>query len=89
MLGEDWLDAARLPQRTKDVVRAVTRRPDEEPEAYARRILATPGARLVKAADIAHNADPQRLAVLDEPTARRLARKYAVMRGLLGLGPDD
>ncbi|MFD7991808.1 HD domain-containing protein [Streptomyces mexicanus] len=89
VLDEDWLDAARLPQRTKDVVRAVTKRPGEEPEAYARRILATPGARLVKAADLAHNADPRRLAVLDEPTARRLARKYATMRGLLGLGPGD
>ncbi len=89
VLDEDWLDAARLPQRTKDVVRAVTKRPGEEPEAYARRILATPGARLVKAADLAHNADPRRLAVLDELTARRLARKYATMRGLLGLGPDD
>lgn len=89
VLSEEWLDAARLPQRTKDVVRALTRRPDEEPEAYARRILATPGARLVKAADLAHNADPQRLAALDEPTARRLARKYATMRGHLGLTPDD
>ncbi|MBC2863747.1 HD domain-containing protein [Streptomyces mexicanus] len=89
VLDADWLDAARLPQRTKDVVRAVTKRPGEEPEAYARRILATPGARLVKAADLAHNADPRRLAVLDELTARRLARKYAIMRGLLGLGPDD
>nr|BFD84849.1 HD domain-containing protein [Streptomyces sp. Xyl84] len=88
-LGEEWLDAAPLPQRAKDVVRAVTKRPGEEPEAYARRILATPGARLVKAADLAHNADPRRLAVLDEPTARRLAHKYATMRGHLGLGPDD
>jgi (p)ppGpp synthase/HD superfamily hydrolase len=89
VLSERWLDAARLPQRTKDVVRAVTKRPGEEMEAYARRILATPGARLVKAADLAHNADPRRLAVLDEATARRLTRKYATMRGLLGLGPDD
>ncbi|GAA0933493.1 HD domain-containing protein [Streptomyces thermoalcalitolerans] len=89
VLSEEWLDAARLPQRTKDVVRAVTKRPGEEPEAYARRILATPGARLVKAADLAHNADPRRLALLDEPTARRLERKYATMRGLLGLTPDD
>jgi (p)ppGpp synthase/HD superfamily hydrolase len=89
VLSEEWLDAAPLPRRTKDVVRAVTRRPGEEPETYARRILATPGARLVKAADLAHNADPRRLAALDEPTARRLARKYATMRDRLGLTPDD
>lgn len=89
VLGEDWLDAAALTQLTKDVVRAVTKRPGEEPEAYARRILATPGARLVKTADLAHNADPARLAVLDPATARRLTRKYADMREHLGLGPDD
>ncbi len=89
VLGEDWLDAAALPERTKDVVRAVTKRPGEQPEAYARRILATPGARLVKTADLAHNADPRRLAVLDAPTAERLTRKYAIMREHLGLTPDE
>ncbi|MFE9167922.1 phosphohydrolase [Streptomyces kebangsaanensis] len=89
VLSEEWLDAAPLSGSTKAVVRALTKRPGEEPEAYARRILATPGARLVKAADLAHNADPHRLAALDEPTARRLARKYATMRGHLGLAPDD
>lgn len=89
VLSEEWLEAAALPQRTKDVVRAMTKRPDEEQEAYARRILATPGARLVKAADLAHNADPGRLAVLDEHTARRLKQKYAAMRQHLGLGPGD
>lgn len=89
VLDDGWLAAAALPQVTKDVVRAVTKRPGEEPEAYARRILATPGARLVKAADLAHNADPQRLAALDALTAGRLARKYSAMRTYLGLGPGD
>ncbi|GAA4016573.1 MULTISPECIES: HD domain-containing protein [Streptomyces] len=89
VLSEEWLDAAAVPQRTKDVVRAVTKRPDEEPEGYAQRILDTPGARLVKAADLAHNADPVRLAVLDEHTARRLTQKYAAMRQRLGLAPGD
>lgn len=85
VLSEEWLAAAALTPRTKDVVRAMTKRPDEEPRAYAERILATPGARLVKAADLAHNADPHRLAVLDELTARRLTQKYATMRQYLGL----
>jgi (p)ppGpp synthase/HD superfamily hydrolase len=89
VLSEEWLEAAALPQGTKDVVRAVTKRPGEEPEAYARRILATPGARLVKAADLAHNADPGRLAALDAPTAERLTRKYAAMRQYLGLSAGD
>ncbi|MFJ9863498.1 HD domain-containing protein [Streptomyces sp. NPDC101165] len=83
-LSEEWLTAAALTPRTKAIVRAVTKRTGEEPEAYARRILATPGALLVKQADLAHNADPERLAVLDEPTRKRLTEKYARMRALLG-----
>lgn len=85
-LPETWLRSAPLSSRTKEIVLAVTRRPGEPPEAYAARILATPGALLVKEADLAHNADPDRLAVLDEPTRSRLTGKYARMRALLGLG---
>ncbi|MEU5532511.1 HD domain-containing protein [Streptomyces sp. NPDC020362] len=84
-LSEEWLTSAALSARTKAVVRALTKRPGEEPEAYARRILATPGALLVKEADLAHNADPARLAVLDGPTRERLTEKYGRMRALLGL----
>ncbi|MBW5424037.1 HD domain-containing protein [Streptomyces sp. BG9H] len=84
-LTEDWLREAPLPPRTKAIVLALTKRPGESMEAYAGRILATPGARLVKEADLAHNADPARLAVLDETTRARLAAKYAVMRALLGV----
>ncbi|MFF4757074.1 HD domain-containing protein [Streptomyces sp. NPDC001292] len=87
VLTERWLREAALSRRTKDIVRAVTKRAGEDPEAYARRILATPGALLVKEADLAHNADPVRLAVLDEATRTRLTGKYARMRALLGL-PD-
>ncbi|MFD4540715.1 HD domain-containing protein [Streptomyces bauhiniae] len=83
-LTGEWLDGAALTPRTKAIVRALTKRPGEPPEAYARRILATPGAALVKHADLAHNADPARLAVLDEPTRMRLAEKYTRMRALLG-----
>ncbi|MER6032438.1 HD domain-containing protein [Streptomyces sp. NPDC001835] len=85
-LSEEWLESAALTERTKAVVRAVTKRAGEEPGEYARRILATPGALLVKEADLAHNADPARLAVLDETTRKRLTEKYARMRALLGLG---
>jgi (p)ppGpp synthase/HD superfamily hydrolase len=84
-LSRQWLEQAALTARTKAIVDALTKRPGEEPEAYARRILATDGARLVKEADLAHNADPQRLAALDEPTRTRLTEKYARMRALLGL----
>ncbi|MFF8483335.1 HD domain-containing protein [Streptomyces antibioticus] len=87
---DDALSAVRLrdaalSDRTKAIVLAVTKRAGEPPEAYAARILATPGALLVKEADLAHNADPARLAVLDEPTRKRLTEKYAGMRALLGL----
>ncbi|GGQ55681.1 phosphohydrolase [Streptomyces ruber] len=85
-LSEEWLREAALTERTKRIVRALTKRAGEPPEAYAARILATPGARLVKQSDLAHNADPSRLALLDEATRDRLERKYAHMRGLLGLG---
>jgi (p)ppGpp synthase/HD superfamily hydrolase len=88
-LTERWLHEAALSRRTKDIVLAVTKRAGEPPEAYAERILATPGALLVKEADLAHNADPARLAVLDEPTRRRLTEKYARMRALLGLNVPD
>ncbi|WP_067272101.1 HD domain-containing protein [Streptomyces jeddahensis] len=84
-LSEEWLHGAPLTQRTKDIVLALTKRPDETPESYAQRILATPGALVVKEADLASNADPARLALLDEPTRARLTRKYATMRDLLGL----
>ncbi|MGW2723955.1 HD domain-containing protein [Streptomyces sp. NPDC001492] len=85
-LSEQWLEEAPLSSRTKNIVLAVTKRPGESPEAYAERILCTPGALLVKEADLAHNADPARLARLtDESTRTRLTEKYTRMRALLGL----
>ena len=84
-LSTEWLQDAALSQQTKDIVLAVTKRAGESPEDYAARILATPGARLVKESDLAHNADPDRLSVLDEATKQRLTEKYARMRALLGL----
>lgn len=88
-LGEQWLREAPLTRRTKDIVLALTKRPGEDQQAYAARILATPGALLVKESDLAHNADPARLAVLDEATRERLTAKYARMRALLGLDRRD
>ncbi|WP_328925730.1 HD domain-containing protein [Streptomyces sp. NBC_00190] len=84
-LSLTWLDSAALPQSVKDIVLAVTKHPGEPVEQYTARILATPGALLVKEADLAHNADPVRLSVLDGPTRERLAAKYAHVRSLLGL----
>ncbi|GFH34087.1 hypothetical protein SCWH03_02930 [Streptomyces pacificus] len=75
--------AAALPQRVEDLVDAMTRRPREGAESGARRVPATPGARLVKEADLAHHADPDRLALLDEPTRGRFSATYATLRRLL------
>ncbi|MEV7423208.1 MULTISPECIES: HD domain-containing protein [unclassified Streptomyces] len=84
-LTRAWLDGAALPTGVKTMVLAMTKRPGEPPEEYAARILAVPGAPLIKEADLAHNADPDRLAVLDPATGERLTAKYARMRRLLGL----
>ncbi|MFI8517037.1 HD domain-containing protein [Streptomyces sp. NPDC085481] len=86
-LSAAWLASAALPQEVRDMVLALTKRPGEDLESYTRRVLATPGALLVKEADLAHNADPDRLAVLDAPTRDRLTAKYARVRALLGLTP--
>ena len=89
-LSEEWLEEAALTHRTKAVVRALTKRPGEPPEDYATRILSTPGALLVKESDLAHNADPARLARLaDEATRKRLTDKYTYMRALLGLSQES
>ncbi|WP_406195612.1 HD domain-containing protein [Kitasatospora sp. NBC_01560] len=87
-LSREWLAAAALPDTTKAIVDALTKRPGEALEQYTARILATPGALLVKRADLAHNADPVRLASLDAATAARLAEKYRRTRELLGLSAD-
>ncbi|QIB45819.1 HD domain-containing protein [Streptomyces aureoverticillatus] len=78
-----WLDGAALSPLTKAIVLALTKHEGESPESYAQRLRATPGAVLVKQSDLAHNADPRRLAELDEPTRARLTAKYAHMRSLL------
>ncbi|MBY8886573.1 HD domain-containing protein [Streptomyces sp. PTM05] len=87
-LSQEWLAQAALPQTTKDMILAVTKRPGEALEEYVARILRTPGALLIKEADLAHNADPDRLAVLDPATRDRLTAKYDYVRRLLGVNSD-
>lgn len=82
-LSEQQLVDLAVPQATKDMVLALSKRPDEAAEDYAARIRATPGALLVKLADLAHNSDPARLAALDDATRERLTAKYRSMVSLL------
>ncbi|GGZ27184.1 phosphohydrolase [Streptomyces inusitatus] len=84
-LSLEWLQTAPLHQSVKDIVLALTRGEDEDLESYTRRIRTTPGALLVKEADLASNTDPARLAALDPATRERLTAKYARTRALLGL----
>ncbi|GAA0590544.1 HD domain-containing protein [Streptomyces crystallinus] len=86
-LTRQWLAEAELAPGVREMVLALTKEPGEDLAAYTARILATPGALLVKASDLAHNADPARLAALDGPTRTRLTHKYATVHALLGL-PD-
>ncbi|WP_344342604.1 HD domain-containing protein [Kitasatospora putterlickiae] len=88
-LTREWLAGAALSATTKAIVDALTKRPGEPLEEYTARILATPGALVVKRADLAHNSDPVRLARLDRATAERLAAKYRRTRELLGLPADS
>lgn len=58
-------------------VDAMTRRPDDEGDAYYHRVAANPIALAVKRCDIEDNLDPRRTAKLDPATQQRLAVKYA------------
>jgi (p)ppGpp synthase/HD superfamily hydrolase len=84
-LGMGDLLAAGIPSHVATAVVAVNRKPEEPDEAYYQRVRANPLALEVKAADIADNTDPDRLAALDPETRDRLVEKYATARRLLGL----
>jgi (p)ppGpp synthase/HD superfamily hydrolase len=84
-LGMGDLLAAGIPSHVATAVVAISRQPEETAESYYKRVRANPLALEVKAADIADNTDPARLAALDEPTREGLVEKYADARRLLGL----
>jgi (p)ppGpp synthase/HD superfamily hydrolase len=80
---EDDLRSAGCPEPVVAAVRALTKHPGEPLEDSMARAATNPLACAVKRADIADNSDPARLALLDEPTARRLRHKYAESTRLL------
>jgi (p)ppGpp synthase/HD superfamily hydrolase len=69
-----------------DVVDALTHRKGETRVDYLDRIRSTPGAALVKLADVDDNTDPARINRLDPPTQDRLRRKYDFTRRYLLTG---
>ena len=72
----EGLRAAGIPEAVCEAVDALTKRDGEPYEQAVERAAAHPLAAAVKAADIADNTDPARLALLDAPTRQRLEDKY-------------
>ncbi len=75
-----------FPEIVVAAVDAVTKRADATKVDYYARIRANPIALEVKLADIADNSDPQRLALVDSATRKRLSEKYAFARSSLLTG---
>jgi (p)ppGpp synthase/HD superfamily hydrolase len=80
--GARKLAEAGVPARVIDLVAILTRREDEDYDAFVDRVAAT-GARRVKRADIEDNSDPARLARLPAEMRERLLKKYARAIGVL------
>jgi (p)ppGpp synthase/HD superfamily hydrolase len=68
-----------------DAVAALTRREDLTDDLYYADIKTNSVALAVKAADIADNADPARLALLEPALQKRLTSKYQHAREALGI----
>ena len=79
----DDLRAAGMPNGVCAAVDALTKRNGDDYEAAIRRAAADPVAVHVKAADMADNADPARLALLNPELRDRLTTKYTEGRRLL------
>lgn len=79
----DDLIAAGVEPSTVDAILAVTRRDGEEYTDFVRRAAAHPLGRLVKRADVLHNSNPERLALLEPKQAASLAGKYAKVLAIL------
>ena len=81
---DDLLEAG-FPEDVVQAVAVITHRLNEPRLAYYDRVRRNPLALLVKLADIADNADPERLALIDDETTReRLRVKYVNALNALG-----
>lgn len=79
-----------LPMEALYVIKDLTRTQEVNSEDYYREILGSRVARVVKIADMAHNSDFDRLALLDDKTANRLRKKYSKGIVLITQGyPED
>lgn len=79
-----------LPMEALYIIRDLTLKKEIPSDHYYATILKSKIARIVKIADMAHNADFDRLALLDDKTAIRLRKKYAKGIVLITQGyPED
>lgn len=72
-----------IPINVVEAVDCLTKRAGESRTKYFERVAGNEIAAAVKFADMEDNSNPDRLALLDPPTATRLARKYAEGRAML------
>ena len=87
-LTASHLRCAGCPPHIVAAVEALTRAPGEDYEAFCRRAAMNPIARMVKLADVADNADEDRLALLETEVATRLRSKYERARSILLQAPE-
>lgn len=82
--AEDLL-ALGISDEVVSTVQVLTHGDGESNRSYLNRVLRDPLATIVKAADVEHNSDHDRLDSLDRDTRDRLARKYLAARRSLGM----
>jgi len=63
-----------FPDEIINAVRLLTHSKGTDYEEYIRKIASDPVAKAVKLADLAHNSDPQRAKLIDEPEAKTAER---------------
>jgi (p)ppGpp synthase/HD superfamily hydrolase len=80
----DELRARGFAEHIVHAVDAVSKREGEALAESMARVAADPLARTVKYADLAHNANPERQALLPTETRERLTKKYRESARLLG-----
>lgn len=76
-ITEKHLEALRYPKDVRDIVALLTYDKSESREDYYEKIKTNKIARLVKFADISHNASHERITKLNNETQIRLKKKYS------------
>ncbi len=81
-LTERYLLKHSIPKEVVELVKILTRDPNEDYFDYIRRVKTNPAAVKIKLADLAHNGDSSRLDEVSDADRKRL-EKYAAARAML------